>query len=180
MPYKIYTDKDEDFICEVSVKNASLQNSMARIVLASDSVNLIFEGKVKNGKCIVPIKKVKGLLEENSSGKIHLEMVVDNMYFKPWHSDFVVEEHTQVKVKVDEQKEDTRHSKPVVEVKVSQNKFSEDAQLILRLCERFNINKNNISKKRNDFKQLILEYFKDGYQKTNKKTILNEVASQFK
>ncbi len=54
MSYKLYTDKNESFECEVAVKNASLKGSMARLVVESaDGPNLIFHGKIENGKSAV-------------------------------------------------------------------------------------------------------------------------------
>jgi hypothetical protein len=172
MNYKIYTDRNENFECEVSVKNASLKGSMARLVMESEEgINFMFNGKIENGKCIVPIKRLKGILEENSKGKMFLEMVVEYTYFKPWQSEFIVEEHTSVKVKVNEQQQ--RSNKPIVEVKTSPifNKPSilpsrkEVSEMwipikeISTLCERFNIGKSNIIKKKSDFGMLIKEYF---------------------
>jgi hypothetical protein len=116
--YKLYTDKNENFIADVSVKNASLKNSIARLVVETPQVNLVFKGTIEEQKCVIPIKKLKGLLEENANGKMYLEIIVEDVYFKPWESEFVVEEHTSMKVVVQEQKEET--SKPIVEVKVTE------------------------------------------------------------
>src|SRR5258706_2299574 len=115
MSYKLYTDKAENFECEVSVKNASLKNSMARLIIESaGGPNFVFNGKIEGGKCVVPIHRLKGLLDENTTGNMHLEVIVEDTYFKPWSSDFVVEEYTSVKVKVNESKQST---KPTITVK---------------------------------------------------------------
>jgi hypothetical protein len=131
MSYTLYTDKNENFSAEVSVKNASLKNSIARLIVESDNLNLVFKGHIEDGKCIIPIKKLKGVLDENTKGKIHLEIIIEDVYFKPWESDFVVEEHTSMKVVVQEQKQPS--SKPMVEVKVEQIKpvIVEQAQPIV-------------------------------------------------
>lgn len=113
--YSLYLDRPTEFVCEISVKNASLKNALARMVVKSDNLTLLFEGQIKNGKCIIPINRLKGLLEGNSRGKMTLETIVEDAYFSPWQDDFSVEEHTSVKVKVNEQKQST---KPMVMVKV--------------------------------------------------------------
>ena len=114
--YKIYLDKNEDFICEISVKNASTKGSKARLIVESaEGINFIFNGKIENGKCTVPIRRLKGLLEENSTGKISLECIIEDTYFEPWNSQFIAEEHTSVKVNLSESK---LVSKPSVQVKV--------------------------------------------------------------
>ncbi len=121
MPYTLYTDSHEDFICEVAVKNVSLKNALARMIVECGDLTLMFKGQLKDGKCIVPIRRLKGLLDENSKGKMQLEVIVEDTYFSPWKEEFVVEEHTSVNVKIEEQKQPV--TKPILEVKpISQNK----------------------------------------------------------
>lgn len=114
--FKLYTDKNENFSADVSVKNASLKNSTARLVVESENLNVVFKGTIENQKCTIPIKKLKGIMEENTKGKMYLEIIVEDIYFRPWESDFIVEEHTSMKVVVQEQVET---NKPILEVKVA-------------------------------------------------------------
>jgi hypothetical protein len=158
--YKLYTDKNEDFECDVNVKNASLKGAFARIIVESvDGFALMFPGKIKDGKCHVPIKKMKGLLEEDAKGKMHLEVVVEDTYFKPWEENFEVEKHTDVKVQIQEQK---KPSKPMVEVKTVKNqpKMSEAASDLMYIFEKVGINKDNLNRRKKDLKQVVKEYFK--------------------
>ena len=178
--YKLFLDKPTEFECEVSVKNANLKNSTARIVVETDNLDLIFKGKIDEGKCVVPIRKLKGLLTESDKGNIHLEIIVDDTFFTPWTEQFVVEEHTSVKVQVKEQIE--TNNKPILEVVVKKPVISPAAKDLLKLCEGFDININNYkTNKREDFKKVIKEYFKINQtliKKTN--SILNEVISVLK
>jgi hypothetical protein len=184
--YTLYTDKTELFECDVSVKNASLKNSVARLVVESNDIDLVFKGKINDGKCTVPIRKLKGILDENSKGNMSLEVIVEDTYFKPWSDSFVVEEHTSIKVAVKEQKESS--SKPILEVKVKHPdsptlpKISVPAQEIVSICKIFEINSKNFkTTKRNDFKQLIKEYFKENKEFRKKMNpILNEAVSILK
>lgn len=183
MPYKIYTDRNEDFICEVSVKNASLKNSIARLIVESDNgPTLVFNGKLDGDKCVIPIKRLKGLMEENERGSIHLEVIVEDTYFKPWSDSFLVEEHTSVKVKVNEQKQSS--NKPIVEVKIKPSPIqSKNINLgiprkeIGMICEKFGIRKNNLKKRHSDFSQILKEYFKINKEYNNNvKAILNGIG----
>ena len=185
--YKLYLDKSEDFICEVSIKNASLKNSIARLIAESDGISLVFNGQIKNGKCVVPVHRLKGLLDENTRGKMHLEMIVEDTYFKPWQSDFVVEEHTSVKVKVNEQK--TESKKPIVEVKSIKNSPPKKKGInifvplteISDLCKRFGIKKNNIRQRKSDLSQILKEYFKvNSEYKNHQREILNRIGMLLK
>lgn len=194
MSYKLYTDKNESFECEVSVKNASLKNSIARLVVESiDGPTLIFNGKLNGDRCIIPIKRLKGLLDENTRGNMHLEVIVEDTYFKPWQSDFIVEEHTSVKVKVNEQRQS---SKPIVRLKTHpilnyvEGKTSEllpsakrkginvfvPKKEIAMLCEHFGIRKHNFHKKQKEFVQILKEYFKANPEYNyHVRTILNRI-----
>lgn len=186
MPYKLYLDKNEIFECEVSVKNASLKGSVARLIVESnDGLNFIFNGAIQNDKCNIPIRKLKGLLDENSRGNMFLEVIVEDTYFKPWESDFVVEEHTSIKVKVNEQQKQS--SKPIVEVKspLLDKKFITEKKgmnlwiplyELSKICEKFNIKKTTLVTKRNEFRQIVNEYFKSNPEfLTYQKTILSGI-----
>jgi hypothetical protein len=177
MSYKLYVDKNENFECEVSVKNATLKGSIARLIVESvNGPNLVFNGQLNGEKCIIPIKRLKGILDENTRGNMHLEVIVEDTYFRPWQSDFIVEEHTSVKVKVNEQKQST---KPVVKIKTrpilshtekkSSNILSskrKDINILIPkkeiaiICEQFGIRKSNFQRKQKDFVQILKEYFK--------------------
>jgi hypothetical protein len=182
--YKLYTDKTENFVADVSVKNASLKNSVARLVIETDDVNLVFKGTIEEQKCIVPIKKLKGILTENTHGKMYLEIIVEDIYFKPWESDFVVDEHTSMKVVVQEQVET---KKPVLEVRVEEKPVLTEAvqaapkekpkvikevkmtpaQEITFICERVGITKKNFSK--DIVVNVLKEYFNENPQLENNK-----------
>lgn len=190
MSYKLYSDKNENFECEVSVKNASLKGSMARLVVESaDGLNLVFNGKIENGKCVVPVRRLRGILDENAKGNMFLEVVVEDTYFKPWTSEFVVEEHTSVKVKVNESK---TSSKPIVEVKApvnGTNILNEEKGInvwlplheISKLCERFGIKRSNLSSRTGDFQQILKEYFNSNPEfKAHKSTILRGLGDFIK
>lgn len=185
--YTLYTDKSETFTAEIAVKNASLKNSVARLVVESENLDLVFKGKINDGKCIVPIRKLKGILDENTKGNMSLEVIVEDTYFKPWSDDFIVEEHTSIKVAVKEQKEESSN-KPILEVKVKNpvtshvQKVSIPAQEIMSICKIFEINSKNFkTTKRTDFKQLVKEYFKENKEFQKKMNpILNEVVNNLK
>lgn len=180
--YKLYTDRNEDFECAIEVKNASLKNAFSRIIIESDNYSLVFPGKIEKNKCKVPIKKLKGLLEENAHGKIFLEVVVDDLYFKPWEDKFEVDTYTNLKVSVNEQKDP---KKPLVTVnKSSGNKKTLKEEYIFDLvfiCERFNIyNKKSLLENRHVFKSIISKYFKDKeLDKAKMKGLISEVVNAF-
>ena len=67
--YKLYTDKQETFECDLYLEGADLKNSSARILVETKDLTLLFPGTIsKDGNCKVPIKKLKGLLGEQTIG----------------------------------------------------------------------------------------------------------------
>lgn len=197
MSYKLYIDKNENFECEVSVKNASLKNSIARLIVeSSDGPCLVFNGELDGDKCIIPIKRLKGVLDENTHGNMHLEVIVEDTYFKPWQSDFIVEEHTSVKVRVNDNK--TKSNRPIVEVKVNPlskhiNKNPRTSQPKIKrkginvyipkkeigmICEQFGIKRKNLHKKHKEFIQVLKEYFTANPEYNyHKKSILRGITN---
>jgi len=181
MAYKLYTDRQETFSCEVDVRNASLKKAFSRIIVESNDLNLVFPGEINNGTCTVPIKKLKGILEEGDKGKIKLEIIVEDVYFKPWEEDFIVEEHTSVKVKVQEHK---NPEKPSITIKVPraiQENISTPVKELLYICERMGISKKTLRNKKDDFKEIVKEYFKDSPEFSNDQdTVIKETITRLK
>jgi hypothetical protein len=105
--YKLYTDKTEIFECKVKIDGASLSNSKARLIIESEDLNLLFNGKIDEyGNCKIPIKRLKGILPESMKGEIKLEVIADDTYFIPWKSEFSVDASKKVVVEVKSQDAD--------------------------------------------------------------------------
>ena len=113
MSYKLYTDKQENFECQIYLEGTSLSKAKARLIVESGDLNLMFNGKIdKDGKCQVPIKKLRGLLDENTNGNIKLEVIAEDTYFQPWQSEFTVDTAKKIKVEIKEQKQPKKSDKP--------------------------------------------------------------------
>jgi hypothetical protein len=74
--YKLFTDKAELFECDIKVEGTSLSKSKARLVVETSDYSLMFNGSIdSSGKCKVPIRKLKGLIDETSNGNVRLEIL---------------------------------------------------------------------------------------------------------
>ena len=114
MAYKLYTDKQETFECDLFLEGADLKNSSARIIVESNDLTLMFKGKIdEKGNCKVPIKKLKGLLDEDTTGDIKLEVIAEDTLIEPWQSDFVVTTAKKVTVEIKSQSEEKEQIKEV-------------------------------------------------------------------
>ena len=147
MAYKLYTDKQEIFECDLFLEGADLKDSSARILVETKDLTLLFEGEIdKKGNCKVPIKKLKGLLGENTTGNIKLEIIAEDTLIEPWQSDFVVSTSKKVKVEVKSQKSINEvkdiFNKPQVKVSNVKNHFDAVKQMVTILKE----NKVTLSK----------------------------------
>lgn len=102
--YRVVRDKDENFECNITVEGTSLSEAKVRLVLDSDSHNLIYYGTLSSsGKCVVPLKKGIPLLE-GTEGKIRLEVIAEDQLFVGWEDSFRVEAAKKLKVELKEQK----------------------------------------------------------------------------
>lgn len=107
--YNLYSDKSENFVCDIAIQGADPKQTEARLVVESGDWTLMFYGEVKNGKCIIPIKKLN-ILKENQVGDIRLEVIAEGNIFVPWEDKFKVRVSKKVSVRVNEQKD--YYSKP--------------------------------------------------------------------
>ena len=171
--YKLFTDKAELFECSISLQGASLKKSKARLVVETQDYSLLFNGTIsKDGKCEIPIRKLKGLIDEDTSGNIRLEVIAEDTFFTPWESDFEVDASKKVTVEVKSQ----TTKKPIVEakVKVKENVTNPEKQHVinlLKLLVKENINIKNISYKRNKLNNIVATYLKENTVKDTNKVI---------
>jgi hypothetical protein len=97
--YPFYRDRDEVFECKVTIEG-TISTATARLVLVTDTWNLVFYGKIKrDGTCIIPIKKLV-IFPQGTTGRATLEVVVDDVVFSAWENAFRVEESKKVKVQI--------------------------------------------------------------------------------
>ena len=168
--YKLFTDKSELFECDIKLQGASLKKSKARLVVETSDYALMFNGSISNScKCEIPIKKLKGLIEEDTTGNIRLEVIAEDTYFTPWESEFEVETSKKVTVEV---KSQTQSKKPIVEAKVKVTSSEQQHVInLLKLLVNENINIKNISYKRNKLNNIVATYLKENTIKDTEKVI---------
>ncbi len=174
--YKLFTDKPETFECDIKIEGASLSNSKARLVVETTDYSLLFNGKINsNGKCSIPIKKLKGLIDETSKGDIRLEVIAEDTYFTPWESKFEIEASKKVTVEVKSQASDKQVIKETVQVKNIKNestkkevnskqvvtqKETNHVVNIMKLLVREDISIENLSIKKDRLNKVIATYCK--------------------
>jgi hypothetical protein len=115
--YKLYKDKSEDFVCDIAIEGVNQNDTEVRLIIESNDWNLMFLGEVKNGKCIIPVKKLS-ILNEGQIGNIKLEVNADGNLFTPWQDKFIVKVDKKVTVKLNENKKTELKPKMGVNVKV--------------------------------------------------------------
>jgi hypothetical protein len=166
--YKLFTDKTELFECNIQLEGASVKKSQARLLVESSDFSLVFNGEISSdGKCKIPIKKLKGLLEENTQGNIKLEVIAEDTYFTPWESKFMVETSKKIAVEVKSQQTSVNvitESKPKVVVdKVKTIQSIQESKHILKiigLLKKENIRLDNMAKNKVKLNTLIETYLK--------------------
>ena len=167
--YKLFTDKSELFECDIKLQGASLKKSKARLVVETQDYSLMFNGSIsKGGKCEIPIRKLKGLIDEDTTGNIRLEVIAEDTFFTPWDSDFEVE--TSKKVTVEVKSQTTK--KPIIEAKVKiTNSEQQHVVNLLKLLIKEDINIKNISYQRNKLNNIVATYLKENTVNNTEKVI---------
>jgi hypothetical protein len=182
--YKLYTDKQETFECDLFLEGADLKESSARIVVESKDLTLMFKGTIDDkGNCKVPIKKLKGLMSENTTGDIKLEVIAEDTLIEPWQSDFVVETAKKVTVEIKSQKETKpqikESTKPQVKIKSVKNYINPIDEMVNTLIEN-NITINKVLQNKKKIAPILQNYadtinYQGGTQKFIKE-VINKLA----
>ena len=163
--YKLYTDKPELFECDIKIEGASLKKSTARLVVETTEYSLMFNGKIsESGKCEIPIRKLKGLIDESSNGSVRLEVIAEDTFFTPWESEFEIQKSKKVTVEVKTQEDKTIIKESKIEVSNVKNEVSKKETNhvvnILKLLVKENINLENLELKKDRVNRIIAVYNK--------------------
>ena len=148
--YTFFTDKHEVFECKISLQGASYNNSKARLVLESDNMNFIFYGKINSeGKCTIPVNKLKNYLSENTKGTAKLEVIAEDTYFEPWSDKFEVQTAKKVTVEIKSNNNETNNQAKVMvsevkNIKSKVNKLTAITEEFIKLLNKKNITIYNL------------------------------------
>ena len=178
--YKLFTDKSELFECDIKIEGTSLSKSTARIIVETSDYSLMFNGKISSdGKCTIPIKKLKGLIDESSKGNMRLEVIAEDTYFVPWKSEFEIQASKSVTVEVKSQSDKKVIKENKIQVSnVKQQITKKDIDHvanIMKLLVRENINMKNLHLKKNRLNKIVATYTKFRPINENKKSVIKGV-----
>ena len=179
MSYKLYTDKQEIFECNIYLEGASLTKATSRIIVETQDVKLMFEGTIdKDGNCKVPIKKLRGLVSEDTKGTMKLEVIAEDTYFLPWESDFEVDTAKKIKVEVKQQdKPIVKSSKPQMVVKEVKHPFN-PVEKVVNVLHKQGIGVSTIYESKKQMIPMLKNYsIKTGYKK-GAKSFIKEVIKK--
>jgi hypothetical protein len=164
--YKIFLDKNKTFQCNVKIEGAALDQSEARLLLESENFTLTFKGKINSdGTVKIPINKLKGILKENYTGKIILEVIAEDTVFKPWESDYQTDISKKVEVEFDNKltesiEESIKETKPKMTFTIKPDEFDTKRHIdeIFKILESHKVNRKNLLQNKKVFNQLVETY----------------------
>ena len=182
--YKLFTDKIENFEARIKLEGASLKKSSARLVVEAENFSLLFKGSIdENGNVKVPVRRLRGLLDENTNGAIRLEVIAEDTFFTPWESTFEVETAKSVKVEIKSQQANPiTETKTSVEIK-SQTEpakptISEKVHVIaiMKMLIKEDISIENLHIKKDRLNNIIAEYVvKENIEETQKGPVITKL-----
>jgi hypothetical protein len=162
--YKIFLDKSKTFQCNVNIEGASLDKSKARLLIETSKFSLTFNGEIKNGVVKIPIEKLKGVINEDDTGKISLEIIAEDTLFVPWEGEYVAGLSKKVSVELDESLNESTIEEPDVKPKMSVSMILDEFDTshhiteISKILESRNVNKTNLVKNKEVFNKLVEKY----------------------
>ena len=183
--YKLFTDKIENFEARIKLEGASLKKSSARLVVEAENFSLLFNGSIdENGNVKVPVRRLRGLLDENTNGAIRLEVIAEDTFFTPWESTFEVETAKSVKVEIKSQQAATSlvENQTSVEIKSQAEPvkptISEKVHVIaiMKMLIKEDISIENLHIKKDKLNNIIAEYvIKENIEETQKGPVITKL-----
>ena len=179
MSYKLYTDKQEIFECNIYLEGASLTKATSRIIVETQDLKLMFEGTIdKDGNCKVPIKKLRGLVNEDSKGTMKLEVIAEDTYFNPWESDFEVDTAKKIKVEVKQQSKPlVKSSKPKMVVREVKHPFN-PVDKVVNVLHKQGIGVSTIYESKKQMIPMLKKYSTKAGYKRGAKNFIKEVIQK--
>lgn len=177
--YKLYTDKIENFEAKIKLEGASIKKSKARLVVEADGFDVMFKGTIsKSGLVKVPVKRLRGLIDENTQGTIKLEVIAEDTYFTPWESKFEVQASKKVTVEIMSQnKKRIKESKSSVHI-ISQPTLTEKEHILnlLKMLIKEDINIKNLTIKKNKLNNIVATYIQQNpINESQKDSVIEKV-----
>ena len=180
MSYKLFTDKKEIFECKITLEGASLTQAISRMIVETQDLKLLFEGTIdKDGNCKVPIKKLRGLVGEDTKGTMKLEVIAEDTYFLPWESDFEVDTAKKIKVEVKQQSKKSliKSSKPKMVVREVKHPF-DPVEKVVNILHKQGVGVSTIYESKKTMIPMLKKYStKTGY-KRGVKNFIKEVIQK--
>ena len=170
--YIITLDTAKNFECTLKIQGASLNKSKVNLVIESNDMDIRCRGTItEKGKVNIPVKKLKGILEENSKGKMYLEVIAEDSYFTPYKTDYITELSKKVNLK--ENVKITEVNQTVI-ADVTTN----HPENIINILKENNVDIFNISHKSKST-QLIQSYIgKHNIKKEEYNKLMEQILSQ--
>lgn len=116
--YRLLKDKNNEFQCEIMLEGTSAKDASARLFLEAEGCEYVFNGEIKDKKCVISMGKLKKYANLLESGKIRLEIVAEDTLFVPYENTYNLEESKKVTVEVVQPEAEVK--KPIVEVKINE------------------------------------------------------------
>jgi hypothetical protein len=151
-PYKLYTDKTTMFECKIELEGSSLTSAQARMVVEIGNQTLMFKGNItSDGVCVIPIQRLRTLTNENTLGKMILEVIVEDTYFNPWISECEVSPSKKLTVEVSS----PAPTKPKMNISIKKDSIAES---VVKNLTSKKIGVNEILKNKKYLHQIIQEH----------------------
>jgi hypothetical protein len=97
--YTIQLDQAKNFECSLKIQGASLKKSKINMIIESDDFDIKLKGSIdSSGQVTIPVKKLKGILDENVKGNMFLEVIAEDTYFTPYQTEYITEVSRKVEV----------------------------------------------------------------------------------
>lgn len=180
--FKLYTDKNEIFECNISITGGTLNSTKVRMILNFDDKfdnSIVCYGNIlENKKCKITLPPLKNIISK--TGNAVLEVISDNTYFESWNSKFNIEKSKDVVVEsVTIGSKESTNTKVEINIESKKEKVKEPIKEVKKNIKSIDILNENIKERDKDRILKYIEQYKKIVSKKETKEKLEESLKNF-
>jgi hypothetical protein len=175
--YTLYLDKSNKFSCKISLEGASLKSAEARLVLENLGKHYLFPGTITEaGDCSIQIDNLREFLKPTATGNLQLEIIADDVYFKPWKTRYIADVSKKITVEVASPTESKKPKLSVVVETPQQKEFKMVVNEALKLLRAHNVGITSLSHKKKIFGKCLNDALSHATFKHNHTQLISEIV----
>ena len=175
--FELFLDKDNNFEANVDVSGAPLKESKARVLVESNSFNVMYPADIDGkGNISLKLDGLGSIFNEGERGNISLEVIAEDTVFVPWSEKFVIKKRKAVVAEVASSNKPLIEEKPRITatIKVKSN-LEKGLEALEEAYHKYDITAGNAKQKAKEISKIDAFMMKKFPELTKKSIVENRI-----